>query len=110
METETGRPIGFLHARGGVSDEGTGASAWKPGFLHARGGVSDELLTSDIPGFCFLHARGGVSDPAAGDHNFSSFSPRTWRCFVPPPAKGSNTIVFSTHVEVFLLRRTRSAL
>ena len=58
---------------------------------------------------CFLHARGGVSFPDGVCEDALLFSPRTWRCFRPPCCCHLRYTVFSTHVEVFLIRRASSA-
>ncbi len=60
---------------------------------------------NDDPGRCgLLHVRGGVSMASAGPWPRSRSSPRTWRCFSTPFRQNPPVSVFSTYVEVFLLR------
>ena len=55
----------------------------EPGFLHARGDVSS------------------VHNTAGGNLRFS---PRTWRCFALHQKEQHQNVVFSTHVEMFLIQ------
>ena len=98
----------FLHARGGVSttDAGTHShtivfSTHVEVFLKRR--VPVGWRTS------FLHARGGVSFIRTITTTGNKFSPRTWRCFYGLVRRRSIGAVFSTHVEVFLVRVTNIA-
>ena len=49
-----------------------------------------------------LHARGGVSIKLNPLEGFKKSSPRTWRCFYAGTVGNTDTMIFSTHVEVFL--------
>ena len=49
----------------------------------------------------FLHARGGVSKHDDAPDALTGFSPRTWRCFLVWEMIPDDSVVFSTHVEVF---------
>ena len=52
-----------------------------------------------------LHARGGVSTDFSVNNIFGVSSPRSWRCFKFGLNRLQRLLVFSTLVEVFLLRR-----
>ena len=114
----------LLHARGGVSigaEQSTRMAASSPRpwrcfqfWGHALQGLSVfstpvEVflwLSSGLVGLLgLLHARGGVSISYCPGANRGGSSPRPWRCFsfVIPPA--TFILVFSTHVEVFLLHQ-----
>ena len=51
------------------------------------------------------HARGGVSRPTAWFVGWPESSPRTWGCFWSLGAQAGASVVFPTHVGVFLHRR-----
>ena len=51
-----------------------------------------------------LHARGGVSTDFSVNNIFGVSSPRSWRCFKFGLNRLQRLLVFSTLVEVFLLR------
>ena len=113
----------LLHVRGGVSGAYVYASdttpssprPWRcfskrPLRLHMRlvfstsVEVFPEALRAAWRRGRLLHVRGGVSHP---DHyaryRFES-SPRPWRCFCCESSQNNCCLVFSTSVEVFLLR------
>ena len=91
------------------------------GLPHARGGVSHQAATlggalesSPRTWGCFPvslccsiraglpHARGGVSTKQCNAKAFGMSSPRTWGCFRFFPVRAHHTLVFPTHVGVFL--------
>ena len=60
-------------------------------------------MTTDADGKKhLLHARGGVSVQPEPQPEPAQSSPRTWRCFFVFSPFVCLSIIFSTHVEVFL--------
>ena len=56
-----------------------------------------------------LHARGGVSGRSNNNTREQQSSPRSWRCFYWQVYFYKTRLVFSTLVEVFLLRKMTTA-
>ena len=59
--------------------------------------ASAQWLFASLP-----HARGGVSTKQCNAKAFGMSSPRTWGCFRFFPVRAHHTLVFPTHVGVFL--------
>ena len=58
-----------------------------------------------VGGVCLPHARGGVSHLALVPRGRDGSSPRTWGCFLTTSPPCTCTIVFPTHVGVFLMKK-----
>ena len=115
--------VSFLHARGGVSSctyhlqkqNRFSPRTWRCFLISGEGTVRHDVFSTHVEVFLspcsskalpgsFLHARGGVSDAPVDLRLTKPFSPRTWRCFWAMTQGYLTSFVFSTHVEVFLLR------
>ena len=66
-------------------------------------GVFPAFLASEALRMCLPHACGGVSFTIVYIHIFGKSSPRMWGCFLAELTHMLRTLVFPTHVGVFLL-------
>ena len=109
------------HARGGVSADChgrygrrrssprtwgcfSGSSHWRNGrkVFPTHVGVFLMLLGQPLGTVGLPHARGGVSGPLVLSSASPMSSPRTWGCFQSPANVVPLSVVFPTHVGVFL--------
>ena len=65
-------------------------------------GVFPSMASDASPASSLPHARGGVSSCMLGQFFAALSSPRTWGCFPRVPVRRPYTLVFPTHVGVFL--------
>ncbi len=110
----------LLHARGGVSENASGAAGefessprpWRCFHYEIPRDKRRDVFSTPVEVFLMLsgalisllsllHARGGVSGPQHRENAIRRSSPRPWRCFSMVNAGSHDKKVFSTPVEVF---------